>query len=221
MKRLVFAAVALLLFPAVSSGQGMMRLYRAMYSVSGSYSSGRTDTDLKFPAATAGTEFSYESIQLATRSGAFVTRSLLIGVEFDWYSRRGEIKPSPNPSNQRARQFDRELFLGPLLRWYQPMTVRWFVYPEVAVGYQHALGEFEESNVMSSTLPATTTASGVGVFAGAGLGYFLTRNLVLDATLRYSHRWLEGSHEVAGQPDIDAEISGGDVSVLVGFQLLM
>ena len=221
MKRLILAAIVLLLLPVVSSGQGMMRLYRVMYSVSGSYSSGRTDTDLKFPVATAGSEFSHETVQIATRNGAFVSRNLLLGVEFDWRSSWGESKPAPNPSNQRIRQFDRELFLGPLVRWYQPMSVRWFVYPELAVGYQHALGEYEETSSTTSTLPATTSVRGVGLSAGAGLGYFLTRNIVLDATVRYSHRWLQGSYYVAGQPDVDAEITGGSINLIVGLQLLL
>ena len=221
MKSLVFAFLAIFLLPLSSPGQGMMRLYRMMYSVGGSYSTGSTDTDLKYPGAAAGTQFDHETAELSLRGGAFVTRNLVLCIEFDWQSSWGESRPQPNPSNLRVKQFDRELFLGPMLRWYIPMTVRWFVYPEASVGYHHYLGEYQESSSSISTLPATTSARGVGVHAGLGAGYFLTRNIVLDATVRYGHRWLNGSYEVSGQPDIDAEIRGGDIGLLVGFQLLM
>jgi hypothetical protein len=216
----VILVVILLFVPAAMQGQSLMRLYRMMYSVSGSYSSGQTDTDLKYTAGPAGSEYDHETIMLSTRNGYFVSRSVVLGFEFDWQQGKGEVRPRPNPTNARYRQFDRDFFFGPLFRWYQPMSVRWFVYPEVSVGYHHYLGEFEESSSSLTTLQTTTYARGVGINAGAGLGYFLSRNLVLDATIRYSHRWLGGGYQVPGQPDVDVEISGGEIGLLLGLQFI-
>jgi opacity protein-like surface antigen len=220
MRSLVFVVTTLLLLPAAMHGQSLMRMYRMVYSIGGSYSSGTTNTDLKLPSGTVGSDYEHETVQLATRNGYFVSRNFVLGMEFNWQQGRGETRPNPNPGSNRAIQFDRELFVGPLFRWYQPMTVRWFIYPEVSLGYQHFLGEYEESSSTNITLPATTTARGFGLNAGVGLGYFLSRNVVLDATVRYSRRWLTGEFQVPGQADFDVEISGGAVELLFGIQFM-
>lgn len=220
MRSLVILVTTLLMLPAAMQGQSLMRLYRMVYSIGGFYSSGSTNTDLKMPSGTVGNDFEHETVQLATRNGYFVSRNFVIGLEFNWQQARGETRPDPNPGSNRAIQFDRDLFVGPLFRWYQPLTVRWFVYPEISLGYQHYLGEFEESSSSFSTLPATTTARGFGLNAGVGIGYFLSRNVVLDGTLRYSHHWLTGDYTVPGQPDFDVDISGGAVDVLFGIQFM-
>ncbi len=221
MKTVIFLSLSLLCLPAALGAQSMMRMYRMMYSISGSYTSGSNGTDIKFGTGTSGADMDYETVRIASRNGYFVSRNVLLGLELSWDQTRGENNPQPNPSNYRFKQFERQLFIGPLFRWYQPMSVRWFVYPEIAAGYRHYLGETEESGSMITTLPETTTARGVGVNAGLGIGYFVSRNVVLDATVRYSHHWLNGSYEIPGQPDIDAEITGGEIGILFGLQLLM
>lgn len=203
------------------SAQGMMRMYRTMYSISGSYSSGNTTTDIKGPAGTIGSELSHEAVRLATRNGYFISRNLALGFEFNWEQGRSDSRPDPNPTSYRFKQFDRHLFVGPLLRYYQPLSVRWFTFPELSVGYRHYMGEMEENSSMLSTLPATTYARGVGINAGAGIGYYLSRNIVLDATLRYSYNWLSGSYQIPGQQDLDINMQGGEIGILFGLQLLM
>ena len=47
MRAAAFILSILFLLPGSLSAQGMMRMYRMMYSVSGSFSSGQNDTDIK------------------------------------------------------------------------------------------------------------------------------------------------------------------------------
>lgn len=221
MRTVFFLAISFIILPSVLTGQSMMRMYRTMYSISGSYSSGHTNTDIKAPNGTIGADMDHETIRLSTRNGYFVARNVAVGFELNWDQQRNETTPQPNPTNYRVKQFDRNFFVGPLLRWCQPVSVRWFMYPEVSLGYRHYLGESEESGLALSTMPVTTSARGLGINVGAGIGYFLSRNIVLDATLRYSYNWLTGRYEVPGQPDIDAEIQGGEIGILFGLQLMM
>jgi opacity protein-like surface antigen len=221
MKTVIFLAFSLLCLPAALGAQSMMRMYRMMYSISGSYASGSSGTDIKFEDGTSGTDIDHETVRIASRNGYFVSRNVAMGLELSWEQTRGESNPTPNTANYRFEQFERHLFIGPLFRWYLPMTVRWFLYPEIAAGYRHYLGESEVSSSSITPLPVTTTARGVGVNAGLGVGYFLSRNVALDVTARYSHHWLSGSYERPGQPDIDAEITGGEIGILFGLQLLM
>ncbi len=221
MRAAAFILSILFLLPGSLSAQGMMRMYRMMYSVSGSFSSGQNDTDIKGVGAPSGTEFDYETVRIATRNGYFVSRNVVLGLELSWDQTRGESRPKPNPRNERYKQYERSLFVGPLLRWYQPLSVRWFAYPEVSLGYRHYLGESEASSSTVTTLPVTTTARGFGINAGAGLGYFLSRNVVLDASLRYSYGWLSGSYQTSGQPDLDVDMKGSEIGILFGLQLLM
>ena len=220
MRSLVILAAAILLLPLASPAQSLMRLYRMAYSISGSYSNGSNDTELKFATGVSKNEYRHETVRLSMRNAYFLTRNAALGLEFSWEQGRGESRPEPNPTNYREIVFDRTLYAGPLFRWYQPVTFRWFLYPEVSVGYLHYLGEYEESSAVTSTLPATTSARGVGVRAGAGIGYFLSRNVVVDLSIRYSHGWVDGHYQIPGEADQDIEISGGEIGGLFGFQFL-
>lgn len=220
MRSLAILVAAILLLPLAAPGQSLMRLYRMAYSIGGSYSNGSTDTELKTVGGTSRSEIRQETVRLSMRNAYFVTRNAALGLELSWEQGRGESRPEPNPINYREIVFDRTLYAGPLFRWYQPITFRWFLSPEVSVGYLHYLGEYEESSAVTSVLPATTSARGVGLRAGAGIGYFLTRNVVVDLSIRYSHGWVSGEYQVPGQADLDIDISGGEIGGLFGFQFL-
>ncbi len=217
------ACLALLLFafPALSQSQGMMRFYRMAYGISGYYSNGSTSTTIAFPAAVSGTDMDHEVIRLATRNGYFVTRNFMIGVEFNWEQGSGELRPDPNPDGYRMESYERRLFLGPIFRYYQSMTHRWFLYPEVSFGYSHYLAESEESSLTITTLPSTITGRGFAVHAGAGVGYFLTRHVIFDVSLRYMRAWRDGEYEVPASPDRDIDMDEYDIQLLFGFQLLI
>ncbi|MDT8324270.1 MAG: outer membrane beta-barrel protein [Bacteroidota bacterium] len=217
------ACLAFLLFalPAPAEAQGLMRLYRMAYGISGYYGNGGHSTDIAFPGATTGSDMEHEYIRLTTRNGYFVSRNFLLGVEFNWDQAGGELRPDPNPDGYRLETYERRIFIGPLLRWYQPMTPRWFLYPEFSFGYTHYLEESEEFSLTANALPTTTTARGFGVNAGAGIGYFLTRHVVFDAALRYMHAWRSGEYEVPASPDREVDMTEHDIQLFFGFQLLI
>jgi len=205
-----------------ASAQGMMRFYRTAYGVSTWYSNGSADLDISQSGVSAPlTDIERESVHIATRNGYFVTRNLLLGIEFSWMQSSSTGRPDPNPTGFRSELFERRLFIGPLLRWYQPMNVRLFVYPELSVGYSHYLHEKEETDIVNITLPASISARGVAVHAGAGMGYFLTRHVIFDATLRFMHAWRDGDYEVPGLQDRDVDMTEYDIQLLLGFQLLL
>lgn len=212
--------IACLLLPAALGAQNMMRMYRMSYSVSGMYASGASTTDIAFTGGTTGTKVDNESVRLSTRNGYFISRNVVFGAEVSWQSERDESQPRPNPANYRYTEAQRDIFIGPLIRWYQPVSMRWFVAPELSVGYRHYRGTAEESGVNIDPLQRSNNAHGVGLNGGIGMGYFLSRHLVLDIAVRYSHHWLSGSHEIPGQPDFDLDRSGGEIGILLGFQLL-
>ncbi len=220
MRTAFILALTLFIFPAMLSAQGMMRMYRSMYSVSGSYSSGNSATNIR-SVGSIDAEQSHEFVRLSTRNGYFISRNVALGFEFFWDQGKTETRPDPNPTSYRYKQFDRDLFIGPLLRVYQPLSVRWFTYPELSVGYRHYLGEMEENSSLLNTLPTTIAARGIGINAGAGIGYYISRNIVLDATLRYSYNWLRGSYQIPGQQDLNVDMQGGEIGILFGLQLLM
>ncbi|MCB2203829.1 outer membrane beta-barrel protein [bacterium] len=217
------ACIALLLLslPAFAQSQGMMRFYRMAYSVSGFYSNGGSNTDISQQVGKSGSEWDSEQIQLSTRNGYFAARSFLVGVELNWRQNSGELRPSPNPDAYRMESHERRLFIGPLFRWYQLLTHRWYLYPEVSVGYSHYYGETEESSRTLTQLPASTSARGVAVHAGAGIGYFMTRHLVFDASLRYMRAWRTGEYEVPALPDRDVTMDEYDIELLFGFQVMI
>ncbi|MBE0644065.1 MAG: outer membrane beta-barrel protein [Bacteroidetes bacterium] len=221
MKAVIFLASAIVLLSGSLSAQGMLRMYRMMYSVGGSFSSGQNDLDIKGTTGSTGSELDHETVRLSTRNGYFISRNVVFGFEFTWDQTRGESRPKPNPTNARYKNYDRNLFVGPLLRWYLPLSMRWFTYPEISVGYRHYLGESEASSSTVSTLPVTISARGFGANAGLGLGYFISRNVVLDASLRYSYNWHTGSYEIPGQPDLDVDFHGSEIGILLGLELLM
>lgn len=221
MRLAAFLAVLLLTLPALTQAQGMMRFYRMAYSISGYYSTGGHSTDIDFPAGTSGSDMDRERIRLATRNGFFVSRNFLLGVEFNWDHASGDLQPDPNPDGARLETYERRIFIGPLLRWYQPMTPRWFIAPEFSIGYTHFLEERENYSLNMTNLPETTSSRGFGLNAGAGIGYFLTRHLVFDAALRYTHAWRSGTYEVPASPDRDVEMTEHDIQLFFGFQLLI
>jgi hypothetical protein len=221
MRTAAFLILLLVAVPALTQAQGLMRFYRMAYGISGFYSNGSSTLDIGFPAGTTGSEVNQESIRLSTRLGHFFSRNFVMGIEFNWEQGSSEVLPDPNPIGYRLETYDRRLFLGPLFRWYQPMTHRWFLYPEVSVGYSHYLGETQENSLTANVLPSTTTARGIAVNAGAGVGYFLTRNVVFDASLRYMRAWRTGEYEVPGQPDVDVDITEYDIQLYFGLQLLI
>lgn len=207
---------------AFASAQGMMRFYRMSYGVSGWYSNGSADLDISQSGSrTPLTDIDREHLWISTRNGFFIARNLLLGVEFNWTQSSSTGRPEPNPTGFRSEVFERRLFFGPLLRWYQPMSVRWFVYPEISAGYSHFLHEQEETDIINITLPATISARGFALHAGAGMGYFLTRHVVFDATLRYMHAWRDGDYEVPGLQDRDTDMTEYDIQLLLGFQILI
>lgn len=210
-----------MLLPASLSAQSLMRMYRMSYSISGMYATGGTKTDVAFTNGTTGTALDYERVRLSTRNGYFISRNVMFGAELTWNYRRDDSRPRPNANNYKYTESQRDIFVGPLIRWYQPVSMRWFVAPELSVGYRHYLGEVEESSMNFAPLQSTNSAQGFGLNGGIGVGYFLSRHLVLDVAVRYSHHWLSGSHEIPGQPDFDLDHSGGEVGMLLGFQLLM
>ncbi len=214
-------AVLLLTLPALSQAQGTMRFYRMAYSIGGFYSNGGHSTDIAFPAGGSGSDVETETIRLATRNGYFVTRNFLLGVELNWEQGSSESRPDPNPNGERVESYARRMFIGPLLRWYQMMTPRWFLAPEISFGYSHYLGESEAYSLMTTDLPVSTTARGFGVNAGAGIGYFLSRHVVFDAALRYMHAWRSGEYEVPASPDRDVDMTEHDIQLFFGFQLLI
>lgn len=220
----IFASLLLLFvcLTSFASAQGMMRFYRTSFGVSGWYSIGGSDLDIsQSGSGTQLTDIDRETLHISSRNGFFFTRNLLLGAELTWSQRISTGRPEPNPTGFRSEVFERRLFIGPLLRWYQPMNVRWFVYPELSVGYSHYLHEQEETDIINFNLPATTSARGVAVHGGAGMGYFLTRHVVFDATLRYMHAWRDGEYEVPGMQDRDVDMTEYDIQLLLGLQILI
>jgi opacity protein-like surface antigen len=223
MRTLAFLTLLFVCFSTVLPAQRMMRYYRMAYSVSGFYSTGSAETNIAqySGSGTFGTNTDRETFRLSTRDGYFFSRNLLIGVDLTWEQTSSEARPNPNPIGARTEAFERRLFLGPLIRWYQPMNMRWFIYPEVSFGYSHYSSDIEETDVTSGALPVSTTARGIALHAGAGIGYFLTRYVVFDAGVRYMRAWREGVYEIPSLPDRDMDMNEYDVQLLIGFQLLI
>ncbi|MBN1446950.1 MAG: outer membrane beta-barrel protein [Bacteroidetes bacterium] len=223
MRLLAFLTLLFVCFTTVVPAQRMMRNYRMAYSLSGFYSTGSSETNIAqySGSGTFGSNVDRETFRLATRDGYFFTRNLLVGIELGWEQTSSEARPDPNPSGARLESFERRLFIGPLLRWYQPMNVRWFLYPELSFGYSHSLDELEESDVNSGSFPTSTDARGFALHAGVGVGYFLTRYVVFDASVRYMRAWRDGIYEIPTLPDRDVDMNEYDVQLLVGFQLLI
>ncbi len=216
-------AAALFLAGAQNAySQSMMRMYRSVYSIAGFYgnSSSASDIDQGFGVRTGG-DTDNEVLRFSTRDGYFIARQLALGVEFMWEQHATSYTPDPNPINFRSQNRERRLFVGPWVRWYIPASVRWYAALELSAGYVHAFTEKEEST-SSYILPrVTTSANGYGVNAGIGMGYFLSRGITLDATARYGAGWLNGDYMVPGSPDRDLDMDFGEVSFLLGVQLLL
>ena len=223
MRALAILALVFVCFTTAAQAQSLMRYYRMAYGLSGSWSTGSAQTDITQTSGTGtfGTDVDRETFRVSTRNGHFFTRNLLIGLDVTWEQTSTEARPTPNPAGARTEMFERRLFIGPLIRWYQPMNVRWFLYPELSFGYSHYGNEVEESDASSAALPVSINARGFGVHAGAGVGYFLTRHVVFDASVRYMHAWRDGTYEIPGFPDRTVDMREYDVQFLVGFQLLI
>jgi opacity protein-like surface antigen len=216
------AILALFIFlPTIAMSQGLMRFYRMTYGISGFYQTGSSNTDIDFTTGTAGTEVKRDVVRIASRNGFFLSRNFVMGVEFNWEQTTGDSRPVPNLIGYRSESFERRLFLGPLIRLYQPMSMRWFLYPEISFGYSQYLSETEESSIEVNNLPQTVTARGFAFHAGAGFGYLLTRNIVFDISARYMRAWRFGEYDVPGSLDVNVNMKEYDVQLLVGFQLHM
>lgn len=220
MRTAVFFAL-LFFLPVITSSQGFMRFYRMTYGISGLYLSGSTDTDIDFSNGSDGMITDREVFRLATRSGFFVHRQFVIGAELGWEQVLSESSPDPNPGGNTVEGFERRVFIGPLFRWYQPVTMRWFLYPELSLGYSHLVSETEQSGIQMRNIQQTVTARGFALNAGAGFGYLVSRNLVFDISARYMRAWRDGEYEVPGSPDVDVDMTEWDLQLLVGLQLLM
>ena len=224
MNKVVVITTAVLCFLCahIASGQSMVRMYRSIYSIAGYYGSGNSTATIDQGAGSqlGGTSDS-DVLRFSTRDGYFLYRNLALGGEFSWEHQSSSYQPDPNPINYRSESRDRRLFVGPWVRWYVPTSVRWYAALEASAGYVHTLGEKEEST-SSYILPKTTTsANGIGVNVGAGMGYFLSRGIALDITARYGAGWLNGKYRTPGNADLDVELDYGEVSFLLGVQLLL
>ncbi len=218
----VFAIALILTGAQELYSQSMMRMYRSVYSVAGYYgsSSSSMDIDQGSGVRMGGTTDS-DVMRISTRDGYFILRHLALGGEFSWEHRSTSYQPDPNPINFRSRQYARRLFAGPWLRWYVPASMRWYTALELSFGYVHEAGETEESTA-AYVLPRTTTsANGFGVNAGLGMGYLVGRNVTLDLTARYGAGWLSGEYHIPGNPDLSLDMDFGEISFLLGIQLLM
>jgi len=211
----------LLLMPAISSSQGFMRFYRMTYGLSGFYLTGSSDTDIDFVTGREGAVMDRDVFRVSSRNGFFVTRNFVIGAEVNWEQVLEDSRPDPNPGGNSVEGFERRVFIGPLFRLYQMMTMRWYLYPEVSLGYTHFVSEIQETGLNLGNLPRTITARGFAVNAGAGFGYLLTRNVIFDVSARYMRAWRDGEYEVPGTADVDVDMTEWDLQLLVGFQLLM
>jgi hypothetical protein len=203
-------------------GQSMMRMYRSVYSVAGFYSNGRNSVDIDQGAGIRAMGISdHEKVRLSSRNGYFLYRHLAFGGEISWEQESMHQRPDPNPLNFRAQSRDRRLFIGPWVRWYVPASVRWYTALEMSAGYVHARGEQDESTSAYILPRSSTSANGFGLNAGFSMGYFLSRGVALDATMRYSAGWLEGVHAVAGSPDRDLSMEYHEFVLLLGVQFML
>ncbi|MCZ7555105.1 MAG: hypothetical protein M5R41_01710 [Bacteroidia bacterium] len=225
MKTHVSLMIIILAFAGVESGHGqsMMRMYRYTYSIAGFFQSSHSSADMDQGSGGVriGGETEREVLQFSTRNGFFVLRHLAIGGEFAWEHRSESYQPDPNPVNFRSRDYANRLFVGPWARWYIPASMRWYTALELSIGYVRQNEENEESTSVYVLPKTTSTGNGVGINAGLGMGYLLSRGMVLDLTARYGAGWLDGAVRVPGNPDRDLQWDYGELHFLLGLQLLI
>jgi len=196
-------------------------MYRYVYSVAGFYEYGRDATDIaQVGGASFGSSINREVLRLSTRNAYFVMRDLAFGAELGWDQAWSETTPAPNPLNSRTTALDRRIFIGPWVRWYMPVGMRWYTALEASVGYAHSAVESEQSTSVLVLPRNRISAHGIGGKAGLAFGYLLGRSIALDLTARYNIGYLEGTLTVPGMANRDVTIDTHEFSMLGGIQLL-
>jgi hypothetical protein len=220
MRGFVTACAILILAASVATAQPLFHRSRGVASVSGFFTSGTATETIGYTGGDVRAVTDQHMLLISGRGGYFVTPDIALGAEAFWRIDDEMTTPDPNPTYLRTSSEGRTLFLGPWVRWYYPLSVRWVMFPEMSLGYTYQVQDSEASS-SSAAAHVRTLTDGFGLNAGIGLGYFITRAFAVDLTLRYSGAWTSGRYEQIGQPDAPASVSSNGIQALLGFEIAM
>lgn len=142
---------------------------------------------------------------LDVRSGIFLTRRFVVGVDFELNLRSQRIDYDDRSSSES----EENVAAGPWFRVYLPTDRRWALFFEGSWGYQQTV-----SNL--GTTGGGNRLYGLALQGGFGACYFFTESVAFDAALE-----VRGANLYGRAGDIRTHATREDLGVRVGFQLYL